>query len=267
MFVLTGFHCNSWKGCSVLNLVQWNLYSTDTSIQRTKNLVPEECSHCLCIATSIEGSWRDISVQGKNTFCGPRDPGLTSIQGTRQNSKSDRPQKSLISALVTLATAFKTWTMSPKSKIDVLHLWEFNTQHRRVASRPPPVTTESVCISLHVLRGHEGRFFSDCFGRLYAPHFRHYWPFLWSMDRYLLKKGHAKRGLPTSFTVNYDNNDILQTYNVNLRAIWLCTCCDSRCVWFEHQLCDVSLLRKDPIPQCVRGLVQAGFTQGSGHLQ
>ena len=164
---------NSWKGYSVLNLVQWNLYSTDTCIQRTKNLVPEECSLCLCIATSIEGSWRDISVQGKNTFCGPRDPGLTSIQGTPQNSKSDRPQKSLISALVTMAPAFKTWTISPKSKIDVLHLWEFNTQHRRVAPRPPPVTTESVCISLHVLRGHEGRFFSDCFGRLYAQRFRH----------------------------------------------------------------------------------------------
>ena len=48
---------NSWRGCSVLNLVQWNLYSTDTSFQRTKNLVPEKCSHCLCIATSIEGSW------------------------------------------------------------------------------------------------------------------------------------------------------------------------------------------------------------------
>ena len=164
---------NSSKGCSVLNLVQWNLYSTDTSIQRTKNLVPEKCSHCLCIATSIEGSRRDISVQGKNTFCGPRDPGLTSIQGTPQHSKSDWPQKSLISALVTMATAFKTWTISPKSKIDVLHLWEFNTQHRRVAPRPPPVTTESVCISLHVLRGHEGRFFSDCFGRLYAQQFRH----------------------------------------------------------------------------------------------
>ena len=27
----------------------------------------------------------------------------------------------------------------------------------------------------------------------------------------LLKKGHAKRGLPTFLTVNYDNNDILQT--------------------------------------------------------
>ena len=115
-----------------------------------------------------------------------------------------------------MATAFKTWTISPKSKIDVLHLWEFNTQHRRVAPRPPPVTTESVCISLHVLRGHEGRFFSDCFGRLYAQHFRHSVLYLvigpfWSMDRYLLKKGHAKRGLPTFFTVNYDNNDILQT--------------------------------------------------------
>ena len=137
---------NSWKGYSVLNLVQWNLYSTDTCIQRTKNLVPEECSHCLCIATSIEGSWRDISVQGKNTFCGPRDPGLTSIQGTPQNSKSDRPQKSLISALVTLATAFKTWIISPKSKIDVLHLWEFSTQHRRVA---PPSPTGDDGISLH----------------------------------------------------------------------------------------------------------------------
>ena len=101
-----------------------------------------------------------------------------------------------------MAPAFKTWTISPKSKIDVLHLWEFNTQHRRVAPRPPPVTTESVCISLHVLRGHEGRSLRFISG---------YWPFLWSMDRYLLKKGHAKRGLPTFFTVNYDNNDILQT--------------------------------------------------------
>ena len=68
---------------------------------------------------------------------------------------------------------FMRKSVSPKSKIDVLHLWEFNTQHRRVAPRPLPVTTESVCISLRVLRGHEGRFFSDCFGRLYAPHFRH----------------------------------------------------------------------------------------------
>ena len=72
--------------------------------------------------------------------------------------------------------------------------------------RPPPVTTKSVCISLHVLRGHEGGLSSDCFGHLCAQHFhfRHsvIWllAILWFMDRYLLKKGHAKRGrgLPTS---------------------------------------------------------------------
>ena len=109
-----------------------------------------------------------------------------------------------------MATAFKTWTISLKSKIDVLHLWEFNAQH----PRPPPVTTESVCISLHVLKGHEGRFFfSDCFGptcvlSIFVTPLSGYRPFLWSMDRYLLKKRHAKRGLPTSFTVNCDNNDI-----------------------------------------------------------
>lgn len=50
-----------------------------------------------------------------------------------------------------------------------------------------------------------------CMPRIFVTLLSGYWPFLWSMDRYLLKKGHAKRWLPTSFTVNYDNNDILQT--------------------------------------------------------
>ena len=62
------------------------------------------------------------------------------------------------------------------------------------------------------MKGDFSRTVSDaCMPSSFVTPLSGYWPFLWSMDRYLLKKGHAKRGLPTFFTVNYDNNDILQT--------------------------------------------------------
>ena len=62
------------------------------------------------------------------------------------------------------------------------------------------------------MKGDFARTVSDaCMPSSFVTPLSGYWPFLWSMDRYLLKKGHAKRGLPTFFTVNYDNNDILQT--------------------------------------------------------
>ena len=63
-----------------------------------------------------------------------------------------------------------------------------------------------------VMKGDFSRTVSDaCMPSSFVTPLSGYWPFLWSMDRYLLKKGHAKRGLPTFFTVKYDNNDILQT--------------------------------------------------------
>ena len=63
----------------------------------------------------------------RDTFFGLRVLSLTSIQGTPWQStniidKFNCPP-------VTTETAFKTWINSLKS--DVLHLWEFNTQHRR----------------------------------------------------------------------------------------------------------------------------------------
>ena len=51
-----------------------HLYSSNTSIRGTKNLVPEKCSHNLCICYLY---WRETSIQGE----GP-NPGFTSIQGT-----------------------------------------------------------------------------------------------------------------------------------------------------------------------------------------
>ena len=39
-----------YYNCEIMKVhVQWNIYSRDTSIQGTQNLVPVKCSHNLCI--------------------------------------------------------------------------------------------------------------------------------------------------------------------------------------------------------------------------
>ena len=81
-----------------------HLYSRDTwwtpPFQGTQNLVPEKCSHNLCICYLY---WRDCTplFRGMGHFFGSRNLGLTSIQRTPQQSK--------------MAIAFKTWINSLKS--------------------------------------------------------------------------------------------------------------------------------------------------------
>ena len=82
-----------------------HLYPRDTSIQGTQNLVAKKCLHNLCVSYLY---WRD-------TFRGSRNPGLTSIQGTTLALKKWLATKIIDKFKCTLATAFKTWAISPKS--------------------------------------------------------------------------------------------------------------------------------------------------------
>ena len=65
----------------------------------------------------------------RDTFSWSRNPGLTSIQGTPYHSKSDCPQKSLISFCVRWSQ-WRQLSLTISLKIGALHFGEFNTQHR-----------------------------------------------------------------------------------------------------------------------------------------
>ena len=68
------------------------LYSTDNSIQRVHNLVPENVQIVFVFNLL---SKEHLYPGERDTFCGSRDPGLTSIQGTLQ----PRPQGDFFLAL------------------------------------------------------------------------------------------------------------------------------------------------------------------------
>ena len=68
------------------------LYSTDNSIQRVHNLVPETVQ-IIFVFNLL--SKEHLYPGERDTFCGSRDPGLTSIQGTLQ----PRPQGDFFLAL------------------------------------------------------------------------------------------------------------------------------------------------------------------------
>ena len=65
----------------------------------------------------------------RDTFSWSRNPGLTSIQGTPYHSKSDCPQKSLISFCVRWSQ-WRQLSLTISLKIGALLFGEFNTQHR-----------------------------------------------------------------------------------------------------------------------------------------
>ena len=80
-----------YYNCEIMKVkVQWKIYSRDTSIQGTQNLVLEKCSHNLCIRYTVplllkKGSYpflnkkfKDFSRTFKDTF--PIFQGFHSVQ-------------------------------------------------------------------------------------------------------------------------------------------------------------------------------------------
>ena len=101
----------------------------DTSIQRTKHLFREQCSHNLCTCYL---HWRDTSFWGKSHHFWVSKPGFnlpsrnTLVLKKRLTTKRvDKFNSSLVKM------ALKFYRMSYLTKIDVLNLWEFNTQHHK----------------------------------------------------------------------------------------------------------------------------------------
>ena len=78
LLFVTSNNYNAWMTCSGISPLG-HMYSKTTSIhdQGTQNLVPEKCSHNLCIGYLY---CRDTFIQRKGTiiFLGSRNQGLTS---------------------------------------------------------------------------------------------------------------------------------------------------------------------------------------------
>ena len=99
----------------------------DTSIQRTQHLLREKCSDNLCTCYLY---WRDTSFWGKGHFFWVSKPGFKLPSGNTLGLKKRLTTKRVDkfhSSLVKMASEF--CRMSYLTKIEVLNLWEFNTQH------------------------------------------------------------------------------------------------------------------------------------------
>ena len=76
LLFVTSNNYNAWTTCRGISPLG-HLYSKNTSIHDQTNLVPEKCSHYLCIGYLY---CRDTFIQRKGTiFLGSRNQGLTSL--------------------------------------------------------------------------------------------------------------------------------------------------------------------------------------------
>ena len=101
----------------------------DTSVQRTQKLFGEKCSHNLCTCYLY---WRDTSFWRKGHFFWVSKPGFNLPWGNtlvlKKRLTTKRVDK-VHSSLVKMASEF--YKMSHLTKIDVLNVWQFNTQHHK----------------------------------------------------------------------------------------------------------------------------------------